>query len=205
MEGPRIYLVTPPLEDAASFAPILDAALAAAPVACVRLRVVRDEEALISRAADALRETCHRHDVALVVTDHFRLVQQLGVDGVHLADPRLSIREARKLLGEDAIIGGFAGTSRHQGMTLAESGADYVSFGPLVETGLGDGQVADKELFDWWSEMITTPVVAEGGITIELAETLAKSTDFIAAESAVWDHPEGPAAAVKALSALLGE
>lgn len=205
MDEPRIYLVTPPLSDGGEFAPMLDAALTAARVACVRFRVADDDEALIRRVADPLREICHRHDVALVATDHFRLVRPLGLDGVHLANPRLNVREARKALGDDAIVGAFAGASRHQGMTLAEAGADYVSFGPVAASDLGDGQIAEPALFEWWSEMITTPVVAEGGVTLELAAALAGTADFIAADSAVWDHAEGPAAGVCALSALLGQ
>lgn len=205
MAEPRLYLVTPPLDDGAGFASKLDAALAAAPVACVRLRVSAEDEALIRAAADPVREICHRHEVALVLTDHFRLCQPLGLDGVHLANPRLSVRDARKALGADAIVGGFAGASRHQGMTMAEAGADYISFGPVAASELGDGQIAEPELFEWWSEMITTPVVAEGGMTLDLARRLASSADFIAAGAAIWEHPEGPAAAVLALSALLRE
>lgn len=204
MDGPRLYLITPLLKSGADFAPVLDEALAAAPAACVRLRAAGDDEAQISRTAESLREICHRHDVALVITDHFRLVQPLGLDGVHIDNPRLSVRAARDELGGDAIIGAFAGTSRHQGMTMAEAGADYVSFGPVAGGALGDGSLAEEELFAWWSEMITTPVVAEGGVSLDLAEKLEPVADFIAADSAVWDHPGGPAAGMKALSAFLG-
>ncbi|WP_179961573.1 thiamine phosphate synthase [Pikeienuella piscinae] len=203
MDESRLYLVTPPLSDGAAFAPALESALSAAPVACLRLRIAADDEALIRRVADPLREICHSHDVAIVVTDHFRMVRALGLDGVHLANPRLNLREVRKTLGADAIVGGFAGCSRHQGMMLAEAGADYVAFGPVAHSELGDGQVADENLFAWWSEMITTPVVAEGGMNIERAAIFAAHADFIAVESAVWDHAEGAAAGVRAFSALL--
>lgn len=203
MDRSRLYLVTPPLTAAAGFAPALEAALAAAPVACLRLRFAVAEEAAIRAIADPLREICHRHDVAIVVTDHFRLARPLGLDGAHLADPRLSVREARKALGPDAIVGGFAGVSRHQGMTIAEAGADYVSFGPVAEDALGDGRFADPALFQWWSEFITTPVVAEGRIDLDRARALEPCADFIAVGSAIWDHPEGPAAATRAFSELL--
>lgn len=204
MDEPRLYLVTPPLSDGADFAGALDAALSAASAACVRLRFAAADEELIRRVADPLREVCHGHDVALVATDHFRLVRSLGLDGVHLENPRISIRDAREALGPDAIVGGFAGASRHQGMNLAEAGADYVSFGPVTKSALGDGEIADPELFEWWSEMITTPVVAEGGVTLALAAALAPHADFIAGGAAVWSHPGGPAEGAKALSALLG-
>ena len=85
----------------------------------------------MARAADALRPVAHARDVPLVVADHFRLAGRLGLDGVHLADGARQVREARKALGADAIVGAFARASRHDGLTAAEIGADYVAFGPV--------------------------------------------------------------------------
>lgn len=199
----RLYLVTPPLEDATEFAAVLDPVLATGAVACVRVRTADDDEALVRRVADQLRELCHAHDVAIVLTDHFNLAAATGVDGVHLADPRLLVREARKTLGADAIVGAYAGVSRHDGMTMAEAGADYVSFGPVDQSALGDGSFAGADLFDWWSEMIETPVVAEGGMTADIAAILAHSADFLCADKMVWDAPDGAVTATNALAELL--
>lgn len=198
-DGPGLYLITPPLTDAAPFLPKLAEALDAADIACIRLRVAGEDEDALRRAADQVREVAHQRDVAVTLTNHFRLVRQLGFDGVHLENPRLTVRDARKALGEDAIVGAFAGASKHNGMVAAEAGADYISFGPLVANALGDGEVAEPHLFVWWSEMIQTPVVAEGGLSIDLARALAPSVDFLALDSAVWDHPDGPGKALKAL------
>lgn len=198
-DGPGLYLITPPLEDPAPFLPNLAQALDAVEVACVRLRMVSEDEDTLRRAADQVREVAHERDVAVTLTDHFRLVQPLGLDGVHLENPRLTVRDARKALGEEAIVGAFAGSSKHEGMNAAEAGADYVSFGPLTASALGDGEVAEPHLFVWWSEMIQTPVVAEGGINLDLARALAPSVDFLALDQAVWDHPDGPAKALKSL------
>ena len=85
----------------------------------------------MARAADALRPVAHARDVPLVVADHFRLAARLGLDGVHLSDGARQVRAARKALGKDAIVGAFARASRHDGLTAAEIGADYVSFGPV--------------------------------------------------------------------------
>jgi len=198
-EGPGIYLITPPLSDAAPFLPKLAEALDAVEIACVRLRIAGEDEDTLRRAADQVREVAHERDVAITLTDHFRLVQPLGVDGVHLENPRLTVRDARKALGEDAIVGAFAGASKHDGMNAAEAGADYISFGPLVSSPLGDGEIAEPHLFVWWSEMIETPVVAEGGLSLDLARVLAPNVDFLALDHAVWDHPDGPAKALESL------
>ncbi len=178
-EGVRLYLVSPP-----SFEPDLPDRIARLldgfDVACLRLALAAASEEAVARAADALRPVAHARDVPLVVADHFRLAKRLGLDGVHLSDGARQVRAARAELGRDAIVGAFARASRHDGLTAAEAGADYVSFGPAGATGLGDGSVAPIDLFEWWSAMIEVPVVAEGGITPEVAAALAGTIDFIA-------------------------
>ena len=184
--GPQLYLVTPgDFGDADT--DTAAALLAAHPVSCLRLALATTDETAWRRAATLLQPLCHARDVALVVTDHYRLVGPLGLDGVHLADRRTTVREARKTLGADAIVGAFVGTSRHDGMTAAEAGADYVAFGPVGDTGpLGDGTRADPDLFAWWAEMIETPVVAEGAIGPAEAASVAAHADFIVPDPALW-------------------
>ena len=197
-EVPQIYLVSPPEFEPDAFPPALARVLDAHEVACVRLALATRDEDRIARAADAVREVCHVHDVALVIEAHLGLVERLGLDGVHLTDGARSVRKVRKALGADAIVGAFCGASRHDGMTAAEQGADYVAFGPLQASGLGDGTVAERELFAWWSEMIEVPVVAEGGLDPELVRALAPVTDFFAVGEEIWGT-EDPVAALGVL------
>ncbi len=199
-EQPQIYLISPAVFDLSQFTSQLTEILDATEIACVRLSMTSQQEDEICRAADALREVCHARDVALVIRDHVQLVGRLGLDGVHLDDAARSVRAARKLLGPDAIVGAFCGTSRHDGMTAGEAGADYVSFGPLTASLLGDGQVADAELFEWWSEMIEIPVVAEGEVSEDRAAALSSYTDFFAVGDEIWRQAD-PLAALRSLQA----
>ena len=61
----------------------------------------------------------------------------------------------------------------------------------MQNTKLGDGQVADIDLFAWWSEMIEVPVVAEGALDIPTLANLRKVTDFVALQDEIWreDNP----------------
>ncbi len=138
------------------------------------------------RAADACREVCHARDVAIVIDTHVALAERHGLDGVHLTDGARTIRKVRKTMGDDAIIGTYCGASRHDGMTAAEIGADYIAFGPVGDTDLGDGTKADKELFAWWSAMIEVPVVAEGALTVQIVRDLTAVTDFFAIGDEIW-------------------
>lgn len=202
-DTPQIYLVAPAHAGQSDLADRVAAALDAAPVACLRFDAAGMVEDDIARAADRLREVAHARDVPLVIGDHYRLAPKLGLDGVHLTDGARHVREARKALGADAIVGAFAGTSRHDGINAGEMGADYVAFGPVAATDLGDGRIADADLFAWWSEMIEVPVVADGGFTRELAATLAPVTDFVALGPEIWTDPAGPAAALADYARIL--
>ena len=202
-ETPQIYLVTPREFDLSSFPDQLSRVLDTADIACLRLSMVTNDEDRISRAADLLREIAHGRDIPLILDTHFRLVEKLGLDGVHLTDGARSVRDVRKeLTAEDAVVGSFCGTSRHDGMNAGEIGADYISFGPVSETALGDGRIAEPELFAWWSEMIELPVVAEGQLTLETVEALAPVTDFFAIGAEIWDS-DAPDTSLKALIAPL--
>jgi thiamine-phosphate pyrophosphorylase len=197
-EQPQIYLITPPEFELSQFPTQLGRVLDTHEIACVRLAMATRDEDRISRAADALREVTIARDVALVIDSHILMVERLGLDGVHLTDGARSVRKTRKELGDDAIVGAFCGASRHDGMTAGESGADYVSFGPVGQTPLFDGTVAEHELFEWWSMMIEVPVVAEGALNPDLIAKVSPVTDFFGIGDEIWKSDDP----VKALTNL---
>ncbi|QPM89617.1 thiamine phosphate synthase [Pseudooceanicola algae] len=201
-EQPQIYLISPPEFDLMVFPDRLAAVLDQHEVACVRLALATHDEDRLCRAADALREVTHARDVALVIDRHILLAERLGLDGVHLEDGARSVRKARKALGADAIVGAFCGNSSHEGMSAGEAGCDYISFGPVTETALADGGIAEDELFEWWSQMIELPVVAEGGLDAETVTRLAPLTDFFGIGEEIWSQDDA-IAAFTALTAAL--
>lgn len=201
-DRPQIYLITPPDFDLDIFPDRLAAVLDGAEIACVRLALATKDEDRIARAADALRAVAHARDVALVIETHVLLVERHGLDGVHLTDGARSIRKVRKDLGGDAIIGAYCGITRHDGISAAEAGADYVGFGPVGQTPLGDGSHAKTDLFEWWSEMIEVPVVAEGALTADLVAKLGPITDFFGIGDEIWQKDDA-SAALRALLAQL--
>ncbi|RMC33819.1 thiamine phosphate synthase [Paracoccus alkanivorans] len=196
-EAPQLYLMTPAGAQASALGPLLSEVMDRFPVACLRIRGGVEEDEL-GRLADLTREIAHARDVAVVIDDHLRLAQRHGLDGVHLTDGARGVRAARKELGADAIIGAFCGSSRHDGMTAGEAGADYISFGPVGETALGRGAPAPFELFEWWSEMIEIPVVAEGALSRELIQKISAACDFIAIGPEIWGEDD-PVAALAAI------
>ena len=202
-DRPQITLITPPVFDLEIFPDQLAAVLDGVDVACVRLALAGKDEDLISRAADACRMVAHGRDVAIVIENHLLMVQRLGLDGVHLTDGARQVRYVRKELGNDAIIGSYCGVTRHEGMNAGEAGADYVAFGPIGATPLGNGAQVDFDLLEWWSQVIEVPSIAEGALNVALVEKFAPVTDFFGIGEEIWSTPD-PLAALKALLAPLG-
>lgn len=201
-DRPQITLITPPALDLDVFPQRLASVLDGVEVACLRLTLATRDEDMILRAADACREVAHARDVAIVITDHVLMVERLGLDGVHLTDGARSVRKVRKDLGQDAIVGAFCGITRHEGMSAGEAGADYAAFGPLGESTLGKGERAEFDLFEWWSQMIEVPCIAEGALTRDLVERFGPVTDFFGIGEEIW-AAEDPVTALRDLVAPL--
>ncbi|HEV7370909.1 thiamine phosphate synthase [Arenibaculum sp.] len=204
----RLYLVTPPAFEPAAFADSLARALDGGDVACVQLRLKDADDDAIRRATEALRPVAQERGVAFLMNDRPDLAAELGCDGVHVGQEDTPYRDARRIVGANAVVGVSCNDSRHLAMTAAEAGADYVAFGPFFPspTKQNPGFLAEPELIAWWSELMEVPSVAIGGITPENCGVLVRAgADFLAVVSAVWDHAEGPDAGVRAFVRAIEE
>jgi len=199
---PRLYLIVPPESERTCPPDRLLRVLDAAEISCVRLALSTRDEDRIARIVDPIREICHERDIPAVIDDHMLLARRLGLDGVHLTGGARFVRKARRELGPDAIVGVFCATSRHEGMNAGEAGADYICFGPTGTTLLGDGGQATRDLFQWWSEMIEVPVVAEGALDEEIISSLSPVTDFFAIGEEIWTAPD-PAVRLERLASAM--
>lgn len=201
----RLYLITPPRIDPAAFRDDLAMALDAGDVACVQLRLKDIDDNAVRRAAEILLPVAHDRSVDLIMNDRPDLAYDTGCDGVHIGQEDASYREARSLLGRDAIIGVTCHQSRDLSIVAADAGADYVAFGAFYRSGTKTPKSqADPEILRWWSELMVTPCVAIGGITVDNCPPLiAAGADFLSVVAGIWNYREGPAAAVKAFNEVL--
>jgi thiamine-phosphate pyrophosphorylase len=201
----RLYLITPPAFDPAPFAEQLARALDAGDVAALQIRLKDAPDDAIRRATDALRPVAQARGVAVILNDRADLAVELGCDGAHLGQQDGDHAAARALLGPERTLGITCHGSRHLAMRAGETGADYVAFGAFFPTGTKEVvHRADPEILAWWSELFELPCVAIGGITpANCAPLVRAGADFLAVVGAVWNHPEGPAAGVRAMNAAI--
>lgn len=197
----RLYLITPPkIEDLPAFLKALEEALSAGDVAALQVRLKGVPDAEVERVTRAVLPVAHAHQVAVILNDRPDLAAKLGCDGVHVGQDDVPYAEARRIMGPGAMIGVTCHDSRHLAMEAAEAGADYVAFGAVFPTTTKEAPTAcDLDTLTIWQETMQTPCVAIGGITPENCGPVVQAgADFLAVSSAVWSHPEGPGAAVKA-------
>jgi len=174
---------------------VLAAALDGGDVACLLLRLDDASDDAVRAAAAVLRPVAQGRGVAFLIDGRPGIAAESGADGVHVEGAD-AYEAARRAVGADAIVGVGCGESRDAAMTAAERGADYVAFGSFAVATEAD---SDLELLGWWSELMIVPCVAAGD-----AATLARAgIDFVAVGDAVWAHPDGPAAGVRALNAAI--
>ena len=202
-----MYLITPPAFEPARFGEELARALDAGDVGALQIRLKDAGDDAVRRAVDALRPVSQARGVAVILNDRADLAAETGCDGAHLGQTDGDHAAARRLLGPERTLGVTCHASRHLAMEAGEAGADYVAFGAFFSTATKDTQHrAAPEILEWWSGMFELPCVAIGGITAENCAPLVRAgADFLAVVGAVWGHPDGPAAGVRAMEAAIAE
>ncbi|MCX8023496.1 MAG: thiamine phosphate synthase [Syntrophorhabdaceae bacterium] len=139
-----------------------------------------------------LKEVCSKAGAVFIVNDRVDVAIASSADGVHLGQKDFPISLARKILGDDAIIGGSATNLEEARFCLME-GADYIGFGPVFPTASKEDAAPAKglRLLKEVVETIPLPVIAIGGINIENMDDVLKTGVYgIAVISAVCCHED---------------
>ena len=201
---PGLYLITPPVFDLAAFPARLEAALAAAPVDC--LLIAPDPEAMdVQAVARALVPVAQKHGVAALVPNDTRIAGRVKADGVHVDGDIEAIEDAIRALKPDGIVGVGDLRTRHAAMEAGERDIDYVFFGLLDRPEDPEPHPKTLDLAAWWVPLFDAPCVVLAGATLaSVAEAAATGAEFVALRAVIWDHPDGPAAAMVAVAATLG-
>jgi thiamine-phosphate pyrophosphorylase len=185
---PRLYLITPPVADTAAFAASLAEALAAGDVAAVLLRLaVGDERSLID-SAKALGSVAQDAGAALLLDGHVELVARAGADGAHLTGLD-AFSEAIAQLKPERIAGAGGLASRHDAMTAAETGADYVMFGEPDAAIARPSFAAVEDRIVWWAQLFEIPCVGYAAAPEEVAPLAKAGADFVALGDWLWRAP----------------
>ena len=167
----------------------------------LRMKDASDDE--VRKAAAEIQPMCKAHDAIFLIDDRVELAKELKADGVHLGKNDMPVDEARRVLGEEFIIGGTANTFDDI-ERLARQGADYIGCGPFRFTTTKKnlapviGIEGYRDIIEKMKAAgIDLPVVAIGGITADdIEDILATGVRGIAVSGTVL-RAENPVAMMK--------
>ena len=125
----RLYLCSPDRPDLERF---VEACIEGG-VDVVQLREKRLPDRLLVERAAVVQRVCADHQVPFILNDRPDLAAAIGADGVHVGQEDMSPTAARRVMGEDAVIGLSTHASDELDKALGTSPAvDYLSAGPVV-------------------------------------------------------------------------
>lgn len=122
-----------------------------------------------------IRKICNKYKIPFVIDDNVEIAIKSGADGVHLGQNDMSIPQARRILGNNKIIGATARTAE-QAIKAEQEGADYIGSGAVFATSTKSDTVPlSYENLCKICSSVSIPVVAIGGINIENVKSLKDS------------------------------
>lgn len=193
--APRLYLTTPQVAEPAAVRDALAAALKGADVAAVLLRLAAADERTLINRAKALAAVVQDKGAALLLDGLPEIAAHAGADGAHLTG--VEAFEAARATLKPARIAGCGGlATRHDAMTVAEAGADYVMFGEPDQRQHRPSLDAVVERVSWWAEVFEIPCVGFAADIDEIAPLVEAGADFVALGDWIFAHRDGAGLAV---------
>jgi len=156
------------------------------------VRIVQYREKALSfreqiREALRIKELCRSAGATFIVNDRVDLALSMEADGVHLGQEDMPLESARRLMGQDKLIG-ITVHSGTEAVAAVADGADYLGVSPIFATstkadaGAPIGLEGLREI----RAKIEIPIVGIGGITKENArQVLEAGADAVCAISAI--------------------
>lgn len=151
------------------------------------------------RQARALAALCRSHQALFIVNDDVDLARRVNADGVHLGRDDAPVLQARRALGDEAVIGVSCYNELARAEHAAAHGADYVAFGSFFASRTKPNAVrAPLDLLHTARAALAVPIVAIGGITPDNAgELIHAGASAIAVIEGVFAQADARAAAAR--------
>ncbi|MFK5977745.1 MAG: thiamine phosphate synthase [Rhizobiaceae bacterium] len=170
--------------------------------------VIMADEADPGTFADICKEwvaIAQQKEIAVLVASDTQVAGRSEADGIFVDSGGLEVLEdAIACFSPHKIVGCGGIKDRHRALEIGDRRPDFVFFGKLKGDIKPVPHRKNIALADWWSKLIETPCVIMGGNEIDsVIECAASGADFVALNKAVFEHADGPKAAVVLVNQLL--
>ncbi len=169
-----VYFVLPDIEVSEQIALALSALKGGART--IQLRTKGASTRTTVETATRLKTLCAQHEAVLIINDRLDIALASGADGVHLGQDDLPVDMARRLAGEDIIIGASV-SSPAQASEAVRLGSDYVAVSPVFDTPTKSdtGPALGLDGTRAICESVSVPVVGIGGIKNKHVRSLVQA------------------------------
>jgi thiamine-phosphate pyrophosphorylase len=195
--SPRLYLVTPAVEDPRALNTALADAFGAASFAALLLRLAPSDDRTQINRIKTIAPAVQKNEAALILDGLPGLVAKSGADGAHMSGID-DFMDAVDNLKPDWIAGAGGILTRHDAMIAAEKNTDYVMFGEPNERGHRQAFDDVLDRVAWWAEVFQLPCVAYAASLDEIAPLANAGADFIAIGDFIFSDPSRVTANVTA-------
>lgn len=202
LERAKLYVLIDGRASGTEFQQLVQALIEAG-VSVLQLRDKQLDDRTLLERARLLRSLTRETETIFVMNDRPDLAVLAQADGVHVGQEELSVKDARTIVGPDALVG-VSTHSIEQARRAVLDGANYIGVGPTFPSGTKSfEQFPGTELLRQVATEIRLPAFAIGGIKRQnLAEVLATGITRAAVSGGVLSMPN-PAAEARELLRLL--
>ena len=156
-------------------------------VTCVQLREKSlDEDSFIDEAKK-ISQLCKQYNIPFIVNDNLNVAIASNADGIHIGQDDMELKDVRRIVGEDMIIGVSVHTV-DEAVSAQRNGADYIGLGAVFETSTkNDVGILSYEILKAICEAVNIPKVAIGGINSKnILKLKGSGIDGVAVVSAIF-------------------
>ena len=185
-----IYLISPN-KISKNFYKDLDQVLASKKVKYFQLRLKSYPKSKIIRIGKKIRKITSKHKVNFIINDFPDLVNKIKADGCHLGQSDGSIKNSKKFLKTNKIIGVTCHGSKKLISAALEDKPNYLAIGSFYKSKLKpNAKRAKRNLIVWCKRKSKIPIVGIGGINNKNYKSLIKfGLNYLATSSFIWNNP----------------
>ena len=185
-----IYLISPNKIKSNDFYIKLDRVLKSKKVNFFQLRLKKEKYKNKFSIGKKIKKICKKHKVNFIINDDPKLAKKLNSDGCHLGQKDMSIKNARKILGNNKIIGITCHNSKFLIKNAIKQNINYLAIGSFFKTQTKKVKYrASLSTLKWYKSRYNMPLVAIGGINnTNYKKLLLNHADFLAISGYIWEN-----------------
>lgn len=157
----------------------------------LQLRNKKSDDYELFDLASSIKELCKKYDSLFIIDDRVALAKKIQSDGVHIGKFDVKLKDIREDL-KDFIIGVSCYGNVNYAKNMEVQGADYVAFGSFFHSPTKpESNIVPLDTISKAKEIITVPICAIGGITLENAPLLVnQGVDMVSVISDIWQNQD---------------